>query len=140
MNDNYDQLEDLVTNGTLKWETDSIKAVLYRNATFNAAHKKATDIQGERVAISPIQGRSVGPNGEAFGLPVSFRYVPKQTQFQMVLMQEIQPQDFNLLAWIDTDEGGAALTVVRGGTLIIRPVTEVEGEDRPVNIGMWLQL
>lgn len=139
-NQNYDQLGELFAQGKLGWETDSIVALLYEGATFDASDKTVADLPGQQRGVQPIHGRWYS-NGYAMGLPVAFQKVSAGTEFQVVLAQNVGNNNPNLLAFIDSGADDSPITVQRTGTLIIRPVLspiEVPPE-RPPTIGVWLR-
>lgn len=140
-NQNYDQATQLFNEGKLIWARDSILAMLCTGNTFDASMKTVADMEGDRRAVQPIQGRWYA-EGLAMGLPVAFQKVSQGLEYQIVVAQDVGNNNPNLLAFIDSNEDDSPITVQRTGTLIIRPVLpsiEVPPE-RPPTIGVWMKL
>jgi hypothetical protein len=136
-NRNYDQVGEI----PLDWESDTILALLYAGATFNASDKTVADLDASNLATQPIQGRWLS-EGLAMGLPVAFQKVSADLEFQIVVVQNMGDGNPSLLAFIDANADDSPITVLRTGTLIIRPVLpsiEVPPE-RPPTIGVWMKL
>ena len=141
-NQNYAQVATLLDEGKFRWETDSVVAILYTSAVFDESDKTVADLTGARLTTQLIQGRWLGPEGQAMGLPVAFPKADAGPTYQIVVAQEVGNGNPNLLAFIDSNADDSPITVLRSGTLIVRPVlapVEVPPE-RPPTIGVWMKL
>lgn len=139
-NQNYDQVAELYAQGKLSWEQDAIIAMLCTGESFDASAKTVADLAGERAAVQPIFGRYF-EDGNAMGLPVAFQKVAANTEFQIVVAQDVGNNNPNLLAFIDVNADDSPITLQRTGTLIIRPVLPATPPaDKPPTIGVWLRL
>ena len=122
MNSNYAQVADMVEQGQLHWATDPINAVLLTSAAFDGAHQRLSDIPLKTViGTAPIQGRWLGADGQAMGLPATFPRAKSGVEYQVVVTKDDGRSNPILLSWLDEDSDGETLGVLRSGTLIIRP-------------------
>lgn len=144
-NQNYAQVTDLVVSNQLDWVKDSIVALLTQNAAFNTDHKRLSEAGVRALFSSPIQGRWLGTEGMAMGLPAVFGQVASGQEYQVLVAKDDGRHDPQLLAFMDEDMDGNPLTVLRGGTLIVRPTTEnlptpPETVTPPPTSGFWMKL
>jgi hypothetical protein len=122
VNDKYDNLAVMLANGQLNWANDVVVANLVAGATFDATDVTMADLGVPIKATVPIQGRSVAENGSLLGRAVSFNYIPKDTDFQVVIAKDYGPGVQNsVIAFYDTDLNGDPLRLKNNGTLILRP-------------------
>ena len=142
-NQNYDQVDTLVAEGSLKWEQDQIVALLVQNATFNRAHKTLGELGAKYLTSAPINGRWVGEGGMGMGQPAVFQKVNLGEEFQVLVAKDEGRGDPLVLAFLDVDNEGNPITVVRTGSLIIRPSQENMPSgtvEPPPTTGFWLKL
>lgn len=136
-NQKYDNLTELLEAKTLNWNTDVIEGILVTGATFDPAHVRFSELGTPSKLRSPIPGRSVSPDGDLLGWPVSFHRVQKDIVFQLVVVKNDGSNNPLVLAFYGADEGDDPLTLKYTGTLIVRPLI-VEDPDPPV-LGVWVQ-
>jgi hypothetical protein len=153
-NQKYSQVNTLLVQNKLQWATGAISAMLFTNATFDAAQKRVSELGVRPVATVPIMGRTVGEDGAALGYPATFDKVQPDTIYQVIVVLDDGPHDPLLLAFIDTNNRDESqnepddqtLSVARQGSLIIRPVEEsttvVDGNTMtlPPTMGVWMRL
>lgn len=148
-NKNYAQVTDLLAQGQLKWVSDSILALLCKNVAYNANHKRLSDISGKTVVSqAPIQGRWLGKGGMAMGLPAAFGSALSEQEYQVLVAKDDGRYDPLLLSFMDQDDQGEPLGVLRTGTLIVRPYHNVEVQPlinpplpaAPPTVGVWMVL
>lgn len=145
-NQNYDQVPQLYAQGKLSWTQDAILAVLVTDGVFDAAQKTVAELVGSRRATAPIPGRFMGPDGAAMGLPVTFPKAGSGIEYQVVLVKDTGNNDPLLLAYVDADMNDNPITILRSGTLIVRPVLPAEPPVPPDNVvlppttGVWMNL
>jgi hypothetical protein len=145
VNQNYDQVTSLVTGGQLRWDVDSIAAMLVRNAQYNAGHQRFSELAAPLVTSAPINGRWVGENGEGMGLPAVFGAVQAAQPYQLLIVKDDGRSDPLVLAWLDEDTSSEDISVQRAGSLIVRPVAEPSvvpppGITPPPTTGLWMLL
>lgn len=144
-NQNYAQVTDLLTAGTLRWDTDSILALLVSGASFDASNKLLADLGVAVITRAPIQGRWIGEGGFAMGLPAAFQKVAAGTIFQVIVAQDNGTANPVLLSYMDETTEGGDITVQRGGALIIRPSQDNPPQPPdnlipPPTTGLWMKL
>jgi hypothetical protein len=139
MNQKYNNLTTLMTTGKLNWAGDPITASLMTGVVFDATDVTLPDTGGMWMQTMPIIGRSVDSDGNLIGGSVSFSNMPKDTEFQMLILKDfgpsMQPQ---LLAFYDVDEQGDPLTLKNNGTLIVRPQGAMPDEGS--GDGIWVAI
>lgn len=138
-NAKYDNLSLLLSLGKLNWMTDVIVGLLVKDVTFNASDKTVTDALsagGQNLAKKPVQGKAIGPDGSFQGWPIAFQAVEAGESYQMLLARDSYGASGDLLAFFDTDDLDAPLSVANSGSLILRPIV-VAGADPPI-LGVWL--
>jgi hypothetical protein len=140
-NQKYSQVTDLLVQGKLRWTTDAISALLFTDATFDANNTKVSDLGVRPVSTVPIMGRSLGQGGAALGYPATFNQADPEDEYQVIVAKDDGLHDLLLLAFIDVNNDGNPLTVVRPGSLIVRPVEAgtplVDGQP---TTGVWMRL
>lgn len=144
-NQNYDQVPNLSAQGLLNWQTDAIVALLLTDAEYDGSHKRLSEVGARFRASSPIQGRWLGADGEAMGLPASFGQAQAGLEYQVIVAQDDGRNDPVLLAFIGEDSNASPINVQRGGTLIVRPTQDNPPEPPdmvtpPPTTGMWMKL
>lgn len=144
-NQNYDQVTDLVAQGSLHWDTDQIVALLVTGAAFDGAHLRLSDVGASYVTSAPIQGRWIGEGGMAMGLPAAFQKVLSEQEYQVLVAQDDGRGNPVLLSFMNEDTDGNVIAVQRTGTLIVRPSQEnlptpPETVTPPPTTGFWLKL
>lgn len=140
-NSKYTQVTEMLTQGRLNWPSDSILAVLVKGASFNAGHKVLTDLGTASVAVAPIQGRLVATEGQCAGQPALFSRVGADQDYQLVVVQNVNNNNPNLLAWYDTNEEGAAIRLENAGTLVVRPAAlDPIPEGAPATTRVWIKV
>lgn len=143
-NQNYAQVTDLVASQQLNWVTDSIVALLTKNAPFDTDNQRLSDTGVRALASTTIQGRWLDSGGMAMGLPATFGLVAASEVYQVIVAQDDGRNDPRLLAYMNEDMDGNPLTVLRGGTLIIRPTQEnlptPPDPAPPPTSGFWMKL
>lgn len=144
-NQNYAQVMDLYNQGKLNWVGGSIMAVLYTGLVQNPADHRISDLHAPPLAIADINGRSMTIDGKALGLPATFQRVGVGGAYQVVVVLDDGPHDPLLLSFIDTDMGGNSLTVLRPGSLMVRPIEAappptVGSSALPPTVGVWMAL
>jgi len=140
-NAKYDQVTALVASGSFNWSADQVYALLCKDAVFTSSDTRLSDVVtagGAQIASSFIRSRYVGTGGEAMGLPANFPKVAKDIDYQALVVCDLGDSNPQLIAFYDTDDSDAPLSIANNGTLILRPTTIVGAE--PPTIGMWLQL
>ena len=142
-NQKYDQVIDLLATGWLNWATDPIIGLLFKDADFDASHKTLSDLNGAtQIATAPIDGRYLAPGGVCMGYPAFFQMVGGDTDYQMIIVQQIDPYNPNLLAFYDTVEDGP-LHLDNTGTLVVRPTIpdDMPPDEVPTSdyARMWLR-
>lgn len=141
-NQKYDQVVTMSGTGELNWAGDHILGLLTKGVAFTSAHTLLSEAMvpagASQISVSEIQSRSLGAEGEAMGLPAVYNKVPKETDYQMLLVKDIGTGDPLLLAFYDENVNSDPLRLINNGTLIVRPV-EIVGADPPT-IGMWFSL
>jgi hypothetical protein len=145
-NKNYDQVTDLLAQGKLRWDIDAIAAVLVKDGAYDPAHKRLTDVGAVFQTSAPIQGRWIGENGAAMGLPAIFNKVAGGQEYQVLVVQEDGGINPVLLAYMDEDAEGDVITIQRTGSLIVRPQQGVVQpliepvQTPPPTTGVWMTL
>jgi len=147
-NKNYAQVPDLLVQGKLRWDIDSIVAMLVTGAEYHSEHKKFSELGVSSLGQVPIQGRWLGQDGMAMGLPAAFPHAEAEQEYQVLVAKDIGLGDPLLLAFVDQDGEGDPLTVLRSGTLIIRPFYGVTVQplinpplsEPPPTVGVWMVL
>ena len=139
-NAKYDQVPSMAGSGQLNWRTDRIVALLAKSATFNAAHTRFSETGGTQVAVSEIDGRSMGSAGEAIGLPASFPRIPKNQPYQVFVVKDVGDNNPMLLAFYNVDTADGPVQMTNNGTLIVRPVQANIEPPMPPTLGIWFQL
>jgi hypothetical protein len=144
-NQSYDQVNDLVADGTLRWQTDQIVALLVQNASFTASHTKLSQLGVNPVTTAPINGRWIAEGGLGMGQPAVFQKVNTGQEFQVLIAKGEGRGDPLVLAFMDEDTEGNPIVVTRTGTLIVRPSQEnipttPDVMELPPNTGFWLKL
>jgi hypothetical protein len=140
-NQKYTQVIDLVAGGWFNWQTDPVLGILLKDASYSAGHKKLSEVQGQQVATTQIQGRAVHEGGQCMGYPAIFQTINGDTDYQLVLVQDLHDGDPNVLAFYDTGEDDGPLHLEHTGTFIVRP-----GLDDPLPEGtsssarLWMRL
>jgi len=135
-NEKYDNLMVMMTTGKLNWAGDAIVAYLMTGVTFDAADASLPEVGGSQLGVVPITRRSVTTDG-LLGGAVSFAYMPKDTDFQMLIAKDSGPGTTpSLLAFYDSDDQGEPLRLKNTGTLIVRPQTLLPAED--TGLGVWV--
>lgn len=138
-NEKYDNLMVMMTTGKLNWAGDAIVAMLMTGVTFNASHVTVVEAGGSRMSMVPITRREVGAGGALLGGAVSFSYMPKDTDFQMLITKDSGPGTTpSLLAFYDSDAEGDSLRLKNNGTLIVRPQSLLPAED--TGQGAWVTI
>jgi hypothetical protein len=130
-NQKYAQFMSLLATGRLNWLTDTIQAVLVKDAAFDVNDKVLSDV-GQAIKTVPVTGRAVV--GQAFiGDPVFFPDVAGEQAFQVVIVQNRGTSNPNVIAWYDTTSDNDTISVANPGTLVVRPAPLVvdEGSDAP---------
>jgi hypothetical protein len=143
-NQNYAQVTDLVAAQQLNWVTDSIVAMLTQGAPFNTNHLRLSDTGVRALFSSQIQGRWL--DGDmAMGLPAIFGQVASGQVYQVIVAKDDGRNDPQLLAYFNEGMDGEPLSVLRGGTFIIRPTQEnlptpPDTMEPPPTSGFWMKL
>src|SRR5262245_2291086 len=117
-NARYDQTPIIVKN--TDWISGRIIAFLVSGATFDSTDKKFSDLTCQRVNVGEILGRSVGPNGEALGLPAVFNVTPRGGPYQVILCWDQAQPDYDVLGFYDTDIDGNTLQLINNATYVYR--------------------
>ena len=140
-NQKYAQVIDLALSGQFNWQTDPVLGILLKDASFAAGHKKLSEVSGQQIATAQIQGRALVEGGGCMGYPALFQTVNGDTDYQMVLVQDLHDGNPNLLAFFDTGEDDGPLHLENTGSFIVRP-----GLDDPLPEGtsssarLWMRL
>ena len=124
-NAKYDNVTQMTASGELNWAGDLIRAVLCQGATFDASHKALTDVMtppAQTITSMLVNGRSLGPNGEALGMAVSYPRTFKDIEYQVILVKDQGRPEVPVVAFYDENEDGSPITLLNNGTLIVRPV------------------
>lgn len=147
-NKNYAQVPDLLVQGLLRWDLDMIVAVLVSGAQYHSDHKNLSQLGVPVLGKTPIQGRWLGQNGMAMGLPASFGSAESEQEYQVIVAKDVGLGDPLVLSYLDQNSEGDPLTVKRSGTLIVRPYYDVNvqplinpplSEPAPT-VGVWMVL
>ena len=141
-NSKYAQVVDLLAAGKFNWQVHSILGVLRKDSTLDVLQKKLSDLDGTEVARTPIQGRALLEGGMCVGYPAFFNVVPGDTDYQMVLVQDIGNGNPNLIAWFDTNEADNPLRLDNTGTLVVRPgePTDPLPDGMSTSARLWMKL
>lgn len=141
-NQNYSQVTDLVVSNQLDWVRDSIVALLVQGTIFDTDDTRLSQV-GRALSSSPIQGRSLD-GVMAMGLPATFGLVAPNEAYQVLVAKDDGRHDPLVLAFMDEDMNGNPITVLRGGTLIIRPTQDnlptPPDPAPPPTSGFWMKL
>lgn len=137
-NEKYDNLMVMMTTGKLNWAGDAIVAYLMSDVTFDPTDVALAEAGGSQLGVVPIPRRSVTVDG-LLGGAVSFTYMPKDIDFQMLIAKDSGPGTTpSLLAFYNVDDQGQPLRLKNTGTLIVRPQTLLPAED--TGLGAWVTI
>lgn len=134
-NQKYDNLQTMLSQGRLNWNVDNIVAVLMTGATFDATDAVLSDLGVGALASVQVPGRSVAADGTLLGLPVVFNSVAKDTPLQVIFCREDGVSSVPL-AWFDSDENDAPMTLKNNGTFTMRPTPVPDAS--PPQLGTWV--
>jgi hypothetical protein len=132
----YDQLPDVLASPAFNWETGSVQAMLYENATFDPTHQRASQV-GQWLKKEKLQGRFVTDDGDLAGLPALFYMVVPAKPYQLILGYDDGRHDEILLGFFDQNTDGSPIQVERRGSLFVRPA--MEAGESPPTYGIWLR-
>ena len=117
------------------WAQGRILAYLYEGAVFDKGHKFLSEVREGAMqrGVTEVQNRSIGENGEAYGLPAMFNATAQGGPFQAVLAWDLNQDEMQVIAFYDEDEDGGDLALQNNGTFILRP----EDYDQAAGRGVW---
>lgn len=141
-NQNYSQVTTLVATQQLNWVTDLVVALLVQDTHFDTDHTRLSQV-GRALSSAPIQGRWLD-GSMAMGLPAAFGLVASGQEYQVLVAKDDGRNDPLVLSYMDEDMNGDPITVLRGGTMIIRPSQEnlptPPDPAPPPTSGFWMKL
>ena len=136
-NSKYDHTSSIIAGPG--WMAGRIVAFLFEHAVFDKTDTLLSEVKSGGAVqrnVTEIQNRSVGENGEAFGLSALFNVTQKGSPYQMVLAWDRHESDMAVLAFYDEDEGGEPIGLQNNGTLVVRPMDF----DQATGLGTWFVL
>jgi len=133
-NAKYDNLVPMLASGRLNWPADTIQAFLMTGTTFNAIHKRVSEVGGTPVGRVPLPERTVrDTDGALLGFPVSFPNAPGNVNFSVIIAKDDGINDPLVISFYDRNQSNAVIKLTAPGTITVRPV----GSDS-VTPGVWL--
>lgn len=140
-NDKYNNLTVMLANGQLNWSGDVIVANLVTGYTFDATDVTMQDVGVPLIQTVPLIGRSVGEDGALLGRSISFNYVPKDVDHQVILAKDYGPgAQAKVIAFYNEDANGDPLRLKNNGTLIVRPQDPATLPTPDTGAGVWVAI
>jgi hypothetical protein len=139
VNQQYDQLQVMLDDGSLQWLTDSIDVLLTTGGSFTSTDTLVSDTGVSVVKQQPFQTRDVVelPSGDRglLGQAVFFERVKPGVPYTVLIVKTIGNGDPFVLGWIDENDDGSPLQIDKPGSFILRPSDNLADE---AHTGVWL--